>query len=254
MVLNIITLYIKELYMSTKLNNTTVDERLSAENRTITRLGEYSNAATKIVWECKVCAHQWNATPNSVLNLKSGCPGCYGNVKYTNNDIDTKLNDRSIRRIGDYQGFDIPLMWGCKVCNHQWSSSPNGVLTKQSGCPVCSFEQAGANKSATQYDRVIETLHNKKIIMHQSYKRIIDKYDFVCQMCGYEWTTTLNNVINADTGCARCSNVAPHTNESIDEYLAQHNKPITRVGSYITATTKIQWLCHKCNNVWEAVM
>ena len=39
-------------------------------------IGEYVNNKTPIDCRCKVCGHNWKATPNALLNGKSSCPSC----------------------------------------------------------------------------------------------------------------------------------------------------------------------------------
>lgn len=238
--------------MATRLNNSVVDERLIADNRPITRVGEYTTSATKMEWKCVTCGHQWHATTNSVLNLKSGCPKCYGNTKYTNADIDRIISGRNIKRKGNYINFDTPIDWECEIWGHTWTASPNGILTKSSGCPVCSALTAGKRKSGSQETRVKTLLDDKQIRTKQPYKKITDRYDFVCDVCNHEWQTTLNCVVNNGSGCPCCAGLVKLTDADIDNRLVKENRPITRVGSYINATTKIKWQCHKCEGVWEA--
>jgi len=58
-----------------KLTNTSVDRLLKEQKRNITRIGDIINARTKIEWKCSN-NHSWSTTPDSVLNLLSGCPMC----------------------------------------------------------------------------------------------------------------------------------------------------------------------------------
>lgn len=71
--------------MPTRLNNLIVDSRL--ENRTIFRIGEYTNNRTKLLFGCKRCTHTWFARPIQVLDSNTGCPHCAGNFGIT-----TELN------------------------------------------------------------------------------------------------------------------------------------------------------------------
>lgn len=237
--------------MATKLTNEVVDSRLIIDERPITRLGEYEKASVKMLWECHTCNHPWNATANSVLNLKSGCPHCFGNNKHDNAYIDAKISGRGFHRVDDYINFDTPISWKCN-CGHIWVASPNNVVSKQSNCPKCSLALSGANKSNREASRVTDILTLKNIKMVQPYARIIDKYDFECVVCNHQWNTALNNIINSGTGCLNCAGLVKQTNADVDIRLTTDDRPITRVGDYINATTKIEWRCHKCSGVWKA--
>lgn len=238
---------------SRRLTNEIVDKRLLDQNRRMRRIGEYASAHNKILWECSICDNTWNATPASVLNLKSGCPDCFGNTKHNNKYIDQKIKGRTLRRVSDYINYDTPIEWKCEVCDHNWASAPNNVISKKAGCPICSRVKSGIKKSDGQRDRIYKILKKRNIILSQPYNRIVDNYDFRCSICEHTWTTVLNNIINSGSGCANCVGVARLTNDKIDQRLKNGNRPITRVGNCINATTKITWKCHKCEKCWDAV-
>lgn len=58
------------------ITNEQVDNALAQQQRNIYRIQNIENANTKIKWCCRVCETGWKATPDSVLNLGSGCPNC----------------------------------------------------------------------------------------------------------------------------------------------------------------------------------
>lgn len=39
-------------------------------------VGEYVNSKTPIDCTCKICGHNWKASPSNMLNNKTGCPNC----------------------------------------------------------------------------------------------------------------------------------------------------------------------------------
>lgn len=57
-----------------KLTNEIVDEKLKGRN--VKRIGEYKNIHTKINFLCLVCYLEWEAEPNSVINVGTGCVFC----------------------------------------------------------------------------------------------------------------------------------------------------------------------------------
>lgn len=56
-----------------RLNDNIIDERLV--NLPITRIGNYINNHTKILFQCKICNHIWSTRWNTITN-GSGCPEC----------------------------------------------------------------------------------------------------------------------------------------------------------------------------------
>ena len=234
-----------------RLTNEIVDARLREQHRTVKRVGEYTIAKNKLEWECLVCTHNWAAEANSVLNLKSGCPECGGTKPHNNEYVDAQINHTTFKRVGDYVNYDTPILWKCG-CGNQWAASPNNIIAKQTGCPVCSMMKSGKKKSGGQQSRVYKILEDKKLTLVGPYTRIVDKHSINCSVCQYQWNTLLNTIINNDSGCPRCSGVSRLTNETIDERLLLTNRPITRIDDCVNVTTKIKWKCHTCASCWEA--
>lgn len=235
-----------------KLTNEIVDSRLISNQRTVKRIGDIINSSTKLEWCCTVCDYRWYTTANSILNLKSGCSSCYGNVKYTNEDIDEKIKNRSIVRISQCDGMMVPITWECTQCLDQWNASPSNIINRNSGCPQCSLVISGKKKSIGQLPRIQSTMSDKKLVLLSPYTRVIDKHNVRCEICTYCWEVRLNDIMNNDNGCPQCSRRLPLTNEMIDTRLLENNRNIIRVGNVVNATTKIEWQC-TYNHVWMAV-
>lgn len=232
-----------------KLTNEIVDQRL--EQRPITRIGEIKNATTKTEWHCIVCGNQWFAVPNSVLR-GSGCPDCYGNNRLTNKNIDDKIKSQPLKRVGNYQGFDIPILWECQLCEHQWKASPNNVIKKHSGCPKCSVIKRGTKKSNTAKQRSAQILADKNIVLLDHYTRVVDKHNVQCQTCNHQWYVRLNDIVNNDHGCPSCAGLLPLSNSVIDQRLREMDRDVTRVSNVVNATSKIEWKC-SYGHSWRAV-
>lgn len=94
-------------------------------------------------------------------------------------------------------------------------------------------------------------LDDRKITMLAPFKRVIDTYTFECRICLHQWTTALNNILNAATGCPKCAGLCVLTNESIDHRLKTHNMRVIRIGDVANATTKITWQCME-HHTWKA--
>lgn len=174
-------------------------------------------------------------------------------TKVTAEEIDKRVGGihTSIRRVGEYKNYDTRIEWKCD-CGHTWEATPNNIISKKSGCPVCALVTMGKKKSSGQADRVVSILAERGIYTKQHYTKVTARYDFGCNKCGHEWQTTMNCVVNSGSGCPKCAGLAKMTNTDVDARLLAESRPITRVGEYVNATTKIQWKCHKCQGVWEA--
>lgn len=121
-----------------KLSNDILDSRLIG--RDIKRLGDYIKSSIKINFQCLIsqCGFIWAASPNSILSIKSGCPKCAGLVKLSNEEIDTRLQNRNIKRLGNYINTDTPIEFQCleEDCKNIWKASPANIINKYRGCPL----------------------------------------------------------------------------------------------------------------------
>jgi len=186
-----------ETKRGSKLTNEIVDERLNG--RQIRRITNYINAITNIVWKCDICSHEWQATPNNVLNHNSGCPACANNTLATDENIASQLVIKHIMLIGTYVNAQSNTQFQCEVCKHAWAAKTSSILNGGNGCPKC------ANKLRLTNSTVDERLQGRTI------KRIGDvitthtKIEFECQKCACTWLASPNNVLNYNkTGCPKC--------------------------------------------------
>lgn len=172
-------------------------------------------------------------------------------AKRTPEQIDESVKGRPLTRVGEYRNYDTKIEWKCHQCEHIWEATPNNVITKGSGCPVCSEAAGGKKKSASQKDRVSQHLTAAGIELVTPYTRVSDHHIFKCNVCSHQWTTALNNLMNTKSGCPACVGLNRLTNESIDQKLSHQDRNITRLTDVVNATTKIQWKCDK-DHVWKA--
>ena len=182
------------------ITNKTVDDRLSAEQRSLTRMANVINVITPILWQCKICSHVWEATPNNVLNVKSGCPVCaIEKSKLTNILVDARLTDsnRHIKRRDEVVGSLTSIDWECGKCNHTWKATPNSVLNMGTGCPVCAvLTNNTVDTRLTEHDRPVKRVGDVEG-MHAP-------VEWKCEVCTHMWVATPDNVLNKGTGCPEC--------------------------------------------------
>lgn len=121
------------------LNNTNnIIEILSKKN--IVLLSSYTKTSEKHQLKCIVCNYTWEST-----NLKSicystvGCAKCVGLAKITNQDLDHFLIKREVTfvRLGNIVNTKTKLEFKCLDCDLIWTTTPDSILHKYSGCPYC---------------------------------------------------------------------------------------------------------------------
>jgi len=182
-----------------KLSNAIIDQRLI--NRDIRRIGDYVNANSKIEWQCLNCKYMWITTPRSVVDLKTGCPFCAGNLRLTNQIIDQKLIGRNIQRIENYNGAHLKILWNCMTCNYEWSATPGHILNGGRGCPRC------ANNIRLTNEIIDQRLINRSIKRIGEYYNSCTKIDWQCLTCMHRWKALPPNVVSLEKGCPKCSTI-----------------------------------------------
>jgi hypothetical protein len=239
--------------MRPKLTNEIIDYRLLCNKRNIKRIGNYIDNKTPILFQCLVenCKYQWMARPYNILN-KRGCPQCVGLVRLTDQIIDERLKNTTIKRIGKYINCKTPIDFQCLIecCKYIWMACSNNILNNNTGCPKCAGNAKLNNKE------IDIRLIGRSIIRLDDYNGIMNPIHFQCLIdnCKYIWLTAPDVVLNQKSGCPACYGHIKLTNEIIDERLKLENRHIERLGNYINGITTIKWLCKNewCKYIWLA--
>lgn len=122
------------------------------KNGTLTPDMFSSGADDVVYWKCPR-GHHYRAQILSRTH-GSGCQRCAGLKKKTTEEFRGEMSvvNPSIEVLGEYTGNKDGILCRCKICEHEWSPTPNCVL-RGSGCPNC------ANMKRSQYKM---TYHKSK--------------------------------------------------------------------------------------------
>lgn len=120
-----------------RVTNEIVDARISGRN--IKRLGTVVTNRDKIVWVCLIDGYVWENSPDNVVR-GSGCPKCYGKLPLNNDIIDSRLNNRNIKRVSEFINMRTKLKWECVIDGHVWEAVPDSVVNLGTGCPLCNYK------------------------------------------------------------------------------------------------------------------
>lgn len=145
------------------ITNEIIDKRLAT--RPIRRLTNFVSSKDKMSWLCLVdgCGQPWDTSYGCVINSNTGCPRCAGVLKLTNEEVDFRIKNRSIKRLEDIDGVHNKVYWQCEVdgCNTKWAATPNNILCGK-GCPKCHILN----------EKIISNIFINNDINFQSQKRI----------------------------------------------------------------------------------
>lgn len=200
--------------------------------------GSYLGSHSRHKFECYVCSYRWEAVLKDVVH-KSGCPKCTGSVKHSILYIQKMCEDFGIEFLSDtYMSMNKQHDVKCQKCNHFWKVRPNNIKYGR-GCPKCS------GNMKIRLDQFIKILNKKHIKLNDKYEGLSKKYNFLCDICGYEWKTTAMYIWNK-TGCPNCSNNKKKINiEKLKTLALKRNLKLLSI-KCMGYHTKHAWECIKC--------
>lgn len=151
------------------LTNEELDLRLKELGTNILRDDNFTDVRVGMWFKCgnAGCTERWHTAPQHILGEYSGCKICSG-WKINDEIIDRRLVGRNIERLSKGNGTSAPMDFKCTICNYIWSTDPNSVLNKETGCRPCS-----SGKS----EKIIHNIMAKSNIVferHKYIKKIID--------------------------------------------------------------------------------
>jgi very-short-patch-repair endonuclease len=169
-------------------------------------------------------------------------------VILTNREVDKRLGDRPIQRIGEVINSSTKLLWKCTVDGHEWMARPNDIF-KGRGCPKC------AGKLRITNELMDERLIGRNIQRIGDITNGSDKVLFKCLIDGHEWKAAPSH-ISFGSGCPKCgirSRTATHrlSNEIIDERIK--DRPIQRLGEFVETKQHVLWKCKVDGHEWLAM-
>ena len=197
----------------------------------------------KVWWICEE-GHEWEASPNSRTNRKSGCPYCSGRFAISGiNDLSTthphlvaEWSDKnSISPDKIKAGMNKKVWWVCAE-GHEWEASPNNRTNGRTNCPVCAGQQIihGFNDLATKHNILVSewSIKNEippELVTLGSGKKVL----WVCDK-GHEWEAVVKDRTrkNKPTGCPKCACIGTSKPERTliellsDTYTVQPQHPI----------------------------
>jgi hypothetical protein len=195
-----------------------IDERIDFSKVTDQYID--NGKSSKIPLICKICKYEWTPSIGSLIGGR-GCPDCSGNVPYT---LQRLLDKTILLKIDERIDFSkvtkedinndkskIPLI--CKICKYEWTPSIGSVIGGR-GCPDCSGNVPYTLQrllDKTILLKIDERIDFSKVTKEDINKGVRSKIPLICKKCKYEWTPSINKVINSGNGCPDCSGNVPYT-------------------------------------------
>lgn len=117
--------------------------------------------------------------------------------------INAKQNIKFIRWDGEYKNAFTRALCRCDIDGFEWSATIHDLVNGGTGCPRCSGKY---KYTAEEYIERINTKQNIKFVRWDGeFKSNRSKAICRCDVDGYEWSATINNLIDRNTGCPYCA-------------------------------------------------
>lgn len=176
----------------------------------------YANNRSYAVCECLTCGNEWIARVGNLLSGKS-CPKCSHFNRHAGRRVPKDERVSQINSIdgvtfvswhGDeYRNNNAKIVVRCHL-GHEWIVSVNNLVNHGRGCPKCSDLRKTKIRQVPSIER-IKQINDRDNISFISWKGDYHgSYSFAnvkCEIDGYEWCATVNNLVNHKRGCPRCS-------------------------------------------------
>ena len=177
---------------------------------------EYKDSNTHMTWECKE-GHQWLTTSGKIINSKTWCPVCSGNVSYTILDCQEFAISKGGKCLSNkYKNCNEHLKWECSE-GHQWVCIFNHIKNKDTWCPKCSGKQPHTIDDCQNWAK-------KKVgkCLSNEYNGALKPLEWECSE-GHQWNARFNNIKNQNTWCPVCSGSRSEQmcREIIESYLLE---------------------------------
>lgn len=149
----------------------------------------------------------------------------------------------------------IPLI--CITCKYEWdTSTANGHINHKTGCPECAgnipwnlsrflIRARQIHGTKYNYDKVNEShIHGKN-----------SHIPTTCNECAYDWSPTIHDHINSNSGCPDCAGNAPWT---LNRFLIRARRIHNNIYNYdkikesdiINKESHIDIICTICSYEW----
>ena len=167
--------------------------------------GIYVGCETKIKFKCKKCGYEWNATPSNILCGK-GCPNCKNKKTHDEFVKEMETINNNVIIIGKYVKDSVKIQCKCKECGYEWKQTPNNLLMKGCGCPVCAAKKRNSGNTLTHDDFMRKTIGkiSPSVEIIGKYEKSNKKILCKCKKCGYEWNQLPGNILHGNS-CPSCT-------------------------------------------------
>lgn len=236
----------------------------------------FAQSNKKVYWQCEIHSeHVWDAVISNRTTLGRGCPYCANQKVCSTNSLDNLhpelCKEWHPTKNGDMMPSEIVaksakyVWWKCDVADdHEWKTSPGKRITTGRGCPFCAGKKLSKTNRLSSIRPDISLDWN-----YEKNEKIPSEYHFgsnanvwwKCNKCSHQWSTTISNRTDKNSGCQSCLGMAVHSNggnslgdlsEIANIQWDKEKNGTSNPHQYRPSSSKrVWWICEVCNNEWQ---
>ncbi len=144
----------------------------------------------------------------------------------------------------------------CVTCGYQWYPSIHSIFSPSTmtGCPSCSGKMKWTYSRLERYICKHRPEINISQICDDDVENHKSKLSLSCNNCEYEWMTSLNSIVNCNSGCPSCAGNAPWTYSRFKAYMRKYRPEIniSQICEDDVENNKSQlsFSCNDCDYEW----
>jgi len=222
----------------------------------------YKDSHTKALVRCVKDGYEWTSTINQLVNSKSGCPKCAGNLQLSEKELTKAINElpnsQFISFPDGYRSQKDRVEVLCKKHDYIWVSNIHTAIKGMTGCGECRAEKVRLKRRTPKNDVInkINSLENIQFIdFDGDYINGYSNVKVKCLVDGNEWTPTIDNLANG-RGCPKCSKVYKYSEaERIEQINKIKNLELVElVDGRAHAKSRVRLRCLHDGFEWETTI
>ena len=169
--------------------------------------GEFGSECRVIIC-CKLCHFEWGSTTNNITSHGNGCPQCAKQRRWTSEERIQQINKLGsidfVSWVCEYKGSNSKANVKCSIDGYKWSASVSELVNSGKGCPQC------AGRRIWTPDERIDQINKRENLYFVSwvggvYENKKSKATVRCSVDGFEWSASVDNLVNRESGCPKCA-------------------------------------------------
>lgn len=118
------------------------------------------------------------------------------------------LCEPNVEILGEYKNAKTSILCRCKIHNCKYTSIPDHLLHRGSGCPMCAKEKRNASHKKKTHEQFIKDAAQKNphIKIRGRYTGVLDNIECECKICGGVFDQVARKIMEG-VGCPICAGV-----------------------------------------------